>query len=502
MLKRLIWLLLFLLLVPASGCRKGPDAAALQKEIQQKLDDRFRKGLFTVKVLVRQGTYPFQEKGDDRPRLLVYFKARLQFLRGYSLSDWNQLNATALANVLGATTLGVKGVRLEGNKKGDELEINGTSAYLLEGDKWLPALYTPAGSTVARSKTRNVDNDTGWLGDQTDLDRYLDEMNLRRRRLKKQRKSQHLEAIDQELRVSLKRINLRLDRLDGKVTFSSGVQGGEYHAIGEGLEAAYTSRQRPFQNYASGGSIENCLLVGGQLVSFGLAQNDIAHMAVKGTRLFSTGEPLAGLRAVCSLYPEAIQVVARADSTLTGVADLRNKRVDLGPRGSGGRINALQVLEAHGLRIGDLTEPGDRSLPNAIAALQARTLDAFFFTMAYPASALEKLAGELPIRFLSLDPAAVTKLQEQFPFYVPLTIEKASYTGLEQDVHTLGVTAMLVTHRNTADEQVGEMLQRLFDSHEALARQSSQANYITRKTARLGISIELHPGATRFFGLQ
>ena len=81
-----------------------------------------------------------------------------------------------------------------------------------------------------------------------------------------------------------------------------------------------------------------------------ILQNDIAHYAFHGTTLERfDGKPVKNIRGVMGLHREPVQLVARADAGIKSVADLRGKRVAVGPLGSGTEANAAQFLEAYGL---------------------------------------------------------------------------------------------------------------------------------------------------------
>ena len=67
---------------------------------------------------------------------------------------------------------------------------------------------------------------------------------------------------------------------------------------------------------------------------------DYAHWQ---RELFEGQIPLSHLRALCSLYPEAVQIVARKSAKIKAVTDLRGKRVNIGPSGSG-KSTLLRVM--------------------------------------------------------------------------------------------------------------------------------------------------------------
>src|SRR4030042_228860 len=98
-----------------------------------------------------------------------------------------------------------------------------------------------------------------------------------------------------------------------------------------------------------------CLVVFFSAMGSDLAilQNDIAFYALQGTKpMFDKAVP--NIRGVAALYPEHCQIHARKDAKIATVKDLKGKRVAVGPLGSGTEQNAMQLLEAYGLKFEDL----------------------------------------------------------------------------------------------------------------------------------------------------
>ena len=83
--------------------------------------------------------------------------------------------------------------------------------------------------------------------------------------------------------------------------------------------------------------------------------------------------------------------------------------------------------------------------------------------------------------------------------FTKLILPKNTYLGMDKDINTLGVTAMIITNRNTNGVRVQKFLELLFGSDEILSRESLQANYISKKTALKGISIPFHQEAQIYF---
>ena len=103
---------------------------------------------------------------------------------------------------------------------------------------------------------------------------------------------------------------------------------------------------------SSGASVANAKLIGKDDTDFALLQNDIAYYAYNGKMMFDM--PIDNLLGCMTLYPETIQVVERKDAGIKSVADMKGKRISIGPLGSGTAENAKQILEAWGMSVNDI----------------------------------------------------------------------------------------------------------------------------------------------------
>ena len=469
-----------LVLLTLSACSQGPTGDALQADLQAKLDRDFKGGLFAVAEFDRNGHYAFSS-AEGEPRLLIYYKAQLELQEDYTFSDWEHLNLDALTTVLGAQPQGVKGVEHDGNAKGDVVRVMGTLTYAPDGDDWTLSGVSPQGQAGARA---------AGMDEPSPFTRSLDELAKQHAARSNRNQPEHVAAIEAELARARLDIGLRLDALDGRPTLVTGVPTGEYHALGAGL-AAVAEGDR-LGHYASAGSLENCRLVLAGQADFGIVQSDLAHQALAGEGPFA-GQPAPGLRAVCALYPELVQVVTRSSGGLISMEQLAGKTVNLGPIGSGSRANALRVLEAYGVDPAGLAHAGELELVDAARALGAGELDALFVTTAAPVRPLAELADAHALTFLPIAGAAAEGLRARQ--LEPLTLPANSYHGLEASVVTMGVTALVVTREETPAARVDALLDLLFDHPQQLAEHSARAALINARTARAGVSLPLHPAA-------
>ena len=481
---------LLVALAMAPGCRKGPDSGELQTRVQETLDGSFQEGLFKVEKLTRRGSYPYTEDGDERDRLLVYYDADIRFLNDYKLSDWDKLNVGSLISVLGATPQGVSGVEPGGNSEGDLLEVYGTAAYVMDGDAWT--------KTVLKPKARGEGGEE--QGEELPYQKQLAELDQIARELVKGKSKQDVREMERELANALAAARRRLGRSKDWVTMATGTPSGEYYKLGKALEGVYRDSWQEAMAFQTAGSMENVTLVNRGEVGFAFVQNDIAYMAHSGVDLFKDVPPMSNLRALCSLYPEAVQVVTLKSSGIDSLAGLEGKAINVGSPDSGVRANAIQLLESAGLSLADFSKVSSGSIGRAVAELERGEVQAIFITAAYPAGALTELAGTHHLKLISLDEGLRDRVLAQHPFFIPITIPANSYPGVDEDYRTVGVTAMLVTHQATPADKIEDFLGHLFDNVQDLSRGSLMAYYISKDPAKAmaGVSIPMHSAAKAY----
>ena len=85
--------------------------------------------------------------------------------------------------------------------------------------------------------------------------------------------------------------------------------------------------------------------------------------------------PLKKLRGIAALYPNYIQVVARADSGVRTLGDLKGKRISVGEAKSGTELNARTIFAAAGLSYKDFAKVEYLPFGESIELLKNRQID-------------------------------------------------------------------------------------------------------------------------------
>jgi len=296
------------------------------------------------------------------------------------------------------------------------------------------------------------------------------------------------------------------------LAIATGGTGGVYYPIGGALAQAISNKVEGVSATAQSGnaSVSNCNLVARGDAETAFVQNNIADEAYNGRGSFE-GRPLKSLRVIAALFPETIQIVARKESNIKTMADVKGKIVAVGDKGSGTEVDTRNILSVHNLTYNDI-KPLYVDYSVAAQRLQDDQGDMLFKTAGYPTSAIIELMTGKECNFVSIDPEALKKLCAKFPFYVPITIPANTYKGQSAPVNTVAMMALWVTSSDVDAELVYKITKALWSKDalvyggksqesgaDILAKVHDQGKNITLQTALSGVTIPLHPGAEKYY---
>jgi uncharacterized protein len=286
-------------------------------------------------------------------------------------------------------------------------------------------------------------------------------------------------------------------------SLASGAAGGVYQPIADAI--ARIAKETPGLDLpltveATGASVANVQLLSDGKVQLALAQNDIAFYASEGTTLPAfRGKARNNLRAIMSLYPEFVQIVAAKSAGVTSVDGFRGKRVALGPEGSGTEQNALQVLDVHGLKVTDLGLADRIDTADAVTKLKAGELDGALFTVGAGSGLVRDLLTDGRFQLVPVSRAKVGQLLTKVPFYWLDEIPGGTYPGQTAAVSTPSLRVLLLTTANAEEPAVYGLTKALVDNIAALRAAHPAAARISTDTLLRVVTVPLHPGALRLY---
>ncbi|MCX8058717.1 MAG: TAXI family TRAP transporter solute-binding subunit [Spirochaetes bacterium] len=283
------------------------------------------------------------------------------------------------------------------------------------------------------------------------------------------------------------------------LNIGTGGTAGTYYPLG-GAIAEILNTKVPNVNataVSTGGSVANINMLKENSVQMAFVQNDVAYYAYNGIELFQD-KKFTGMKALCSLYPETIQIVTLTNKGIKTIYDLKGKKVAVGAAGSGVEVNARQILLSAGITYKDISVQY-LSFADAANGLRDGTIDVAFLTAGLPTAAVRDIASQRDIMLIPIPDNIVKDLTSKYPFYIKSIIPKDTYPKITSDIQTLAVLAMLVVRDDMKDDLVFSIVKAIFENLQKLEAAHQMGKFIKKENALFGISIPLHPGAEKYF---
>lgn len=289
------------------------------------------------------------------------------------------------------------------------------------------------------------------------------------------------------------------------VTIGTGGVTGVYYPTGGAISRMINAK---FEEYgvkatveSTGGSVYNINAVLSGDLDFGIAQSDRQFQAYNGTAEWQDAGAQTDLRAVFSIHPESITLIASTESGINSVADLKGKRVNIGNPGSGQLQNTKDVLEAAGLSEADIQAEGVKAV-EAPGLLNDERIDAFFYTVGHPNGNIkEATAGRVKVMIVPIDGSVADNMTEKYSYYAKSVIPVKEYpmaTNTE-DINSVGVKATLITSASVSDDVVYAITKEVFENFEDFKKLHPAYQVLTKENMLKGLSAPIHPGALKYY---
>ena len=247
---------------------------------------------------------------------------------------------------------------------------------------------------------------------------------------------------------------------------------------------------------SSGASKANILDIADGIVDLAIVQNDVMDYAYNGTSLFADVGAIDSFSTLGAAYAEVCQIVAKADSGIKTVADLKGKKVSVGDSGSGVEFNAQQILGAYDITFDDINKQ-NLSFQASADALKDGKIDAFFCTAGAPTVAITDLSTTTGIVLVEIDAEHLAALQEDYGFYAAYTVPAGTYNGIDADVTTVAVKATFIVSNDLDEETVYQLTKAIYENKDEYSHE--KAAEMSVEYAVSSISVPFHPGAERYF---
>ena len=245
--------------------------------------------------------------------------------------------------------------------------------------------------------------------------------------------------------------------------------------------------------YRSPGSDYNTKAVVYGDLTIGMTRSDIAYEDFTS----HSGVDFYGgtLRAVMSLYPMPVMVIASRASAIRDLSELPGHSFNLGNRGSGQRSIADMLLRQLKLDPAALPKTTELNTTAMGDAFCAGDIDVIVEALGNPAPFYRRMIEECDGRILSMPPAMIDAMLAANPQLERMTIPGGVYAENPEPIASVGYKALLVASTATSGESIrrflGSVLGRL---PELRAANPALANLDPQQMFSDGVTIPLHEG--------
>lgn len=251
---------------------------------------------------------------------------------------------------------------------------------------------------------------------------------------------------------------------------------------------------------STGGSVYNINTIRGGDLDMGVAQSDWQYHAYNGSSKFKDQGAFKDLRAVFSVHPEPFTVVARADSGIKNIQDLKGKRVNIGNPGSGQRGTMEVLMAALGWDKSTFALASELKGSEQSSALCDNKIDAMVYTVGHPNGSIKEATTSCDSVLVNVTGPEVDKLVKENDYYRYATIPGGMYRGSPSDTKTFGVGATFVSSTRTPANTVYHVVKSVFENFDDFRKlHPAFGNLKKEEMMKDGLSAPLHDGAAKYY---
>jgi TRAP transporter TAXI family solute receptor len=272
-----------------------------------------------------------------------------------------------------------------------------------------------------------------------------------------------------------------------ELTILTGAPDGAYQIFAARYKSTFDRNGIALKIEASSGAVENL--------------QRILDPKVKADAAFIQGgvaldKDTTGLIGLGVLYPEPLWLFHRSDQALTGLEQVRGKRLAIGPEGSGTRLLAMELLRAHGID-GAPTQLSPLAGIEAAQALAQNELDAVFVVGAAQSGAVWTMFYTAGLELFDFKQAEA--YARRFPYLSVLTLPRGAIDFQrdlpKSDITLVAPTASLVARESLHPALVDLLLQAATDVHSSAGLFQRAGEFPSPK----GVEIPLSREAERYY---
>ncbi len=275
---------------------------------------------------------------------------------------------------------------------------------------------------------------------------------------------------------------------------------GTYYVVGAAManEVNNSNDKLTVVAQATSGGVENINLCMSGDMELGFTNADAAYWSCYGggSGYYEAYKEAGNIKGVMRLYESQGHMITTAKSDIETYADLKGKKVCLGPPSSTIPAMSIAILEAYGITLDDIEE-SYMAIDEGLEKLTDGSIDATFFAASAPASGLTSAAATSDLKFVDADPDILAEVVEEYPYYEVTTTKEGAYPDLNT-VNTLKIYTEIIANGDVPEDAVYEFVKSALEGQPNYVDAHVACQEIVPETA-CEATAELHPGAERYY---
>ena len=286
------------------------------------------------------------------------------------------------------------------------------------------------------------------------------------------------------------------------ITMGTAGVGGMNYPVGMAMAKIWNGNIKDMKAVAiaTAGAVQNIDMLRTKDIEVAVCRANEAYRAFNGIEKYKT--KYSWLRALTGgVMFDAKQVMALKDRGISSIADFRGKRVAVGPVGSGGELDAREILAAYGITYKDIT-PEYVEASQAVDMMQDGLIEGAILGFTPGASAISELMVTNKVVILPITEEGYQRLKKINPLVEKRVLPAGTYPNQFYDVETCGDPAdLIITREDIPEDLVYQMTRALYEH-------ADDVRAVAAAVRRFGpelvappekMLIPYHPGALRYF---
>ena len=292
------------------------------------------------------------------------------------------------------------------------------------------------------------------------------------------------------------------------IIFVSGPQGGGWYASSAAVGQILSEELDGVRvTINEGGAVSNvrALSQGGD-AQLGYSWTSFLSDGINGTGEFE-GNPQTNVSPIMTMQRNYISIAVPAESDITSLADLADKRILSGNRGGGAERAFEKLMGLIGVTYDDIRANGGSLIftgyGDGPSLMRDGHIDAVVIPGPAPHNLIMQIESQIPVRLIEVEQSTLEEFVADNEGFGVDQIPADVYEGQTEPVNVLASYTVLAVHDELDDDLVYAITKALFENRDRIADVVADFGFLSSETAFFGINkANVHPGAMRYFQEQ